>query len=138
MFIRFRGIRRLRVSIVETRCVGRGRVRSTHIASLGSVAVPATAPSRFAFWECVNDRFAELANLIDGEVQAMLLSSILVRIPTLTADELRALQAERALQQAIVAATAVDDDAFVLSAEDRRRLMKEIARLEGEDAWGEG
>jgi hypothetical protein len=94
MFVRFRQTpSRLQVSLVEGRRVG-GKVRHEHIASLGSILVPATIADRVAFWRRLHERLAKLSNRISADEQGKILGAIHVRIPMVTIDELRTLQRE--------------------------------------------
>ncbi|MFZ1107782.1 MAG: hypothetical protein WAN43_05485 [Rhodomicrobium sp.] len=96
MFVRFRQSRnRLQVSLIETRRV-QGKVRHEHIASLGSVDVPASVRGRLLFWSKVPDRLSRLANRIVSEEQMKIYNALHARIPMVTPDEQRALQIENA------------------------------------------
>src|ERR1700681_2586525 len=96
MFVRFRQSRlRLQVSLLETRRIN-GKVRNEHVASLGSVEMPATAASRLAFWARLHDRLAKLSNRLDATAQGKILGDVHARIPMVTLDEQRALQLENA------------------------------------------
>ena len=95
-FVRFRQTpSRLQVSLVEGRRVG-GKVRHEHIASLGSILVPATIADRVAFWRLLHERLAKLSNRIGADEQGKILGAIHARIPMVTIDELRTLQRENA------------------------------------------
>jgi hypothetical protein len=95
-FVRFRQTpSRLQVSLVEERRVG-GKVRHEHIASLGSILVPATIADRVAFWRLLHERLAKLSNRIGADEQGKILGAIHARIPMVTIDELRTLQRENA------------------------------------------
>jgi hypothetical protein len=125
MFVRFRkSSRRLDASLVETRRVG-GKVRQEHVASLGSIAVPATVADRVAFWPRLHARLAALSNRIDAEAQAKIFGSVHTRIPMPTIDEQRALQLQNAKTDAdrwngiesLHAATAADHKGLIAFAE---------------------
>jgi hypothetical protein len=93
MFVRFRQVRRLQVSLIEPRRVG-GKVRHEHVASLGAVDVPPTVADRVAFWRSLHERLSRLANRVDAAAQGKILGQVHTRIPMVTIDELRALQSE--------------------------------------------
>jgi hypothetical protein len=96
MFVRFRQSRlRLQVSLLETRRID-GKVRNEHVASLGSVEMPATVASRLAFWARLHDRLAKLSNRIDAATQGKILGNVHARIPMVMLDEQRGLQLENA------------------------------------------
>jgi hypothetical protein len=94
MFVRFRRVRhRLVVDLIETRRVG-GKVRSEHIARLGSTALPepVALAERISFWRELKDRFREmavrLANRVSADDRRKALAAIHARIPKPTqADE---------------------------------------------------
>jgi hypothetical protein len=93
MFVRFRAVRhRLVVDLVLTRRVG-GKVRSEHIARLGSVVLPEpiAARERIRFWRELKERFrdlARLANRVSADDRRKALAAIHARIPKPTeADE---------------------------------------------------
>ena len=94
MFVRFRLTpTRFQVSLVETRRVD-GRVRHEHVASLGSIAMPARVADRIQFWSRLHERLGKLSNRVTdiGKV----LGDVHARIPMVTPDEQRALQLENA------------------------------------------
>jgi hypothetical protein len=96
VFVRFRETpHRLQLSLVETRRID-GKVRHEHVASLGSIAVPASTADRIVFWQRLHARLARLSNRVDAEAQAKILGSVYARIPMPNADEQRALQLENA------------------------------------------
>jgi hypothetical protein len=94
MFVRFRPVRhRLVVDLVETRREN-GKVRSEHIARLGSVALPEPIGmrERIRFWRELKERFrslaARLANRVPSDDRRKALAAIHARIPKPTeADE---------------------------------------------------
>jgi hypothetical protein len=94
VFVRFRPIRhRLVVDLVETRRE-EGKVRSEHIARLGSVALPEPVGvrERVRFWRELKERFrgiaARLANRVSSDDRRKALAAIHARIPKPTeADE---------------------------------------------------
>jgi hypothetical protein len=108
MFVRFRPVRhRLIVDLVETRREN-GKVRSEHIARLGSVALPEPIGprERVRFWRELKARFRDiavrLANRVAADDRKKALAAIHARIPKPTeADE-----------QAARIETARDDVAF--------------------------
>jgi hypothetical protein len=85
---------RLQVSLVEGRRVG-GKVRHEHIASLGSVPIPAAAADRIAFWGLAGDRLERLANRIGNEKEKIV-SAIHARIPLFDGEDIRSVQRENA------------------------------------------
>jgi hypothetical protein len=93
MFVRFRETPYgLQVSLIQTRREG-GKVRHQHIAGLGAITIPASAPDRIAFWRGLHDRLSALSNCIVDE-QSKLLGAVHERIPMPTLDELRDVQLE--------------------------------------------
>jgi hypothetical protein len=106
MFVRFRAVRhRLVVDLIETSRID-GKVRSEHIARLGSVALPepAALAERVRFWRELKGRFREiavrLANRVSPDDRRKTLAAIHARIPKPTeADEQaheRAIEIEKA------------------------------------------
>jgi hypothetical protein len=90
MFVRFRDTaRRLQASLVETRRAN-GRVRHSHIASLGSIPFAPSPAERIAFWTQLHARLARLANRIDSAALGAILAAIHARIPTPTQAEQQA------------------------------------------------
>jgi hypothetical protein len=85
---------RLEISLRESRRVG-GKPRSEHIASLGSVPIPASLPDRVEFWRQLGGRFSKLSNRI-GADRGKLIASIHARIPKVTDDDIRTVQRENA------------------------------------------
>jgi hypothetical protein len=95
MFVRFRQTpSRLQVSLIEGRRVG-GKVRHEHIASLGSILVPATVADRIAFWNRAIERMDRLANRI-GDEKEKIVSAIHARIPLFDGEDIRSVQRENA------------------------------------------
>jgi hypothetical protein len=95
MFARFRQTpSRLQVSLVEGRRIG-GKVRHEHIASLGSIPIPAAAADRIAFWGVAGDRLERLANRIGSEKEKII-SAIHARIPLFDGEDIRSVQRENA------------------------------------------
>jgi hypothetical protein len=94
VFVRFRPVRhRLIVDLVETRRKN-GKVRSEHIARLGSVALPEPIGprERVRFWRELKERFRDiasrLANRVSSDDRRKALAAIRARIPKPTeADE---------------------------------------------------
>jgi hypothetical protein len=96
MFVRFRRTKtRLQVSLIETRRCG-GKIRHEHIGSLGSIELEPSIYARIEFWNHLHERLARLSNRLGGHGQAKVLGQVHTRIPMVTADEQRALQAENA------------------------------------------
>lgn len=80
MFTRFRETgRRLQVSLIETHRL-EGRVRHTHVASLGSIAVAMSPADRATFWTKLHQRLAELSNRVIGETHAAILGAVHARM----------------------------------------------------------
>jgi hypothetical protein len=100
MFARFRHTQSgLQVSLVETRRVA-GKVNHEHVASLGSVAMPATVADRLQFWSRLHERLGKLANRVSPDAQGKVLGEIHLRIPMVTPDEQARLQLENAAADA--------------------------------------
>lgn len=96
MFTRFKAtLSRLQVSLRESRRIA-DKVKSEHIASLGSIAMPMTIAGRVAFWTALHERLAKLANRINAEDQAKIIGAIHARVPMVTIEEQRTLQRENA------------------------------------------
>jgi hypothetical protein len=51
-----------------------GKVRSEHVAGLGSIDEPPSVTGRIAFWQALHDRLRRLANRIDGALLTVILS----------------------------------------------------------------
>ncbi len=126
MFVRFRPVRhRLVVDLVETRRED-GKVRSEHIARLGSVASPEPCGprERIVFWRELKERFrndlaARLANRVSSDDRRKALATIHARIPKPTeADE-----------QAARIETARDDLAFWEKVRDDFSEQGKITKL---------
>jgi hypothetical protein len=86
MFVRFGTVRsRLVVDLVETRREG-GKVKSEHIARLGSVALPVEAKERVRFWQELKRRFrdiaARLANRVSSDDRRKALAAIHAAFPS--------------------------------------------------------
>ena len=96
MFVRFRQQgRRLQPSLMQTRRVA-GKVRSEHVASLGSVDADVSVRERLAFWAKLPERLARLGNRVGPDEHAKIYGALHARIPMVTADEQRAIQEENA------------------------------------------
>ena len=92
MFVRFRQQgRRLQASLMQTRRVS-GKMRSEHIASLGSVDAEVSVRERLAFWAKLPERLARLGNRVGPDDQAKVYAALHARIPMVTPDEQRAIQ----------------------------------------------
>jgi hypothetical protein len=95
-FVRFRHQgRRLQPSLMQTRRVD-GKVRSDHIASLGSVDVDVSVRERLAFWAKLPGRLARLANRVGVDEHGKIYGALHARIPMVTPEEQRAVQEENA------------------------------------------
>jgi hypothetical protein len=89
MFIRFRKPKdRLQVSLVASRRVA-NKVAHEHLASLGSIADPATAYDRLEFWQRLHQRLARLGNRVDAADLGKVMAAVQARIPMVTPDEQR-------------------------------------------------
>src|SRR5271155_5445460 len=96
MFVRFRQQgRRLQASLIHTQRVA-GKMQSEHIASLGSVGADVSVRERLTFWAELPGRLARLGNRVGPDDQPKIYSALHARIPMVTPDEQRALQAENA------------------------------------------
>jgi hypothetical protein len=95
MFARFHQTpSRLQVSLRESRRIG-GKPRCEHIASLGSIPMPATVADRVEFFRKLSERLRKLSNRI-GDERAKIVNAIVGRIPRITDDDMRTLQRENA------------------------------------------
>ena len=96
MFVRFRQQRRrLQASLMQTQRVP-GKMRSEHIASLGSVDAAVSVRERLTFWAKLPERLARLGNRVHPNEHAKIYGALHARIPMVTADEQRAVQEENA------------------------------------------
>ena len=96
MFVRFQQQgRRLQPSLMQTRRVD-GKVRSEHIASLGSVDADVSVRARIAFWAKLPERLARLANRVGPDEHGKIYGALHARIPMVTVEEQRAVQQENA------------------------------------------
>jgi hypothetical protein len=96
MFVRFQQQgRRLQPSLMQTRRVA-GKVRSEHIASLGSVDDGVLVRERIAFWAKLPGRLARLANRVGPDEHGKIYGALHARIPMVTPDEQRTVQEENA------------------------------------------
>ena len=82
-------------SLMQTRRVS-GKMRSEHIASLGSIDAEVSVCERLAFWAKLPERIARLANRVGSDEHAKIYGALHARIPMVTADEQRAIQEARA------------------------------------------
>jgi hypothetical protein len=102
MFVRFRRVRhRLIVQLIETRRLG-GKVKSEHLATLGSAALPEPieARERIRFWRELKERFRDLAarlgNRVTADDRRKALAAIHARIPKPTEADEQAVRIETA------------------------------------------
>ncbi len=96
MFVRFRNQgRRFQPSLMQTRRIAE-KVRSEHVASLGSVDADVSVRERLAFWAKLPGRLARLANRVSPDDHGKIYEALHARIPMVTAEELRAIQEENA------------------------------------------
>jgi hypothetical protein len=94
MFVRFRQQRhRLQASLIVTHWAA-GKPKAEHIGSLGSVDCPPSVRERLAFWGKLPERLAKLDNRVGAGEHARIYASLHARIPMVTPDEQRAVQAE--------------------------------------------
>ena len=73
-----------------------GKMQSEHIASLGTVAADVSVRERLAFWAELPARLARLGNRVGVEDHAKIYGALHARIPMVTPEEQRDLQAENA------------------------------------------
>jgi hypothetical protein len=100
MFVRSRlQCHRLQLSIVDTNRVD-GRVRSTHIAALGSVPSDMSVPGRAAFWGQAERRVDKLGNQLDKATREKLLGELRTKIPVPTKAEQQEAKREAAKARA--------------------------------------
>jgi hypothetical protein len=127
MFVRTRRTgARLQLSLIETTRAG-GKVRSEHVAALGSVPVSPATADRVAFWDRLHQRLAGLANRLDPEAQGKILGAVHASVPMPTIADQRAVQLENAKADVALwaglrdmnAATAGDHKALVAKAESK-------------------
>ena len=96
MFVRFRKQgRRLGVSLMQTRRIA-SKVRSEHVAALGSVDAEVSVRERFEFWAGLPERLARLGNRLGADEQPKIYAALHARIPMVTPDDQRAIQEEDA------------------------------------------
>jgi hypothetical protein len=87
MFVRIRQTsRRLQASLIETHRTD-GGVRSVHVASIGTIAVPLSVAGRLAFWEQAHERLARLGNRLDQTARAKLVDELAAKIQMVTEAE---------------------------------------------------
>ena len=76
---------------MQTRRVD-GKVRSEHIASLGSVDADVSVRERIAFWAKLPGRLDRLGNRVAAAEHGKIYGALHARIPMVTPDEQRAVQ----------------------------------------------
>jgi hypothetical protein len=124
MFVRFRSTSaQLQVSLIETRRVT-GKVRSEHIAGLGTIAQPATVIDRAEFWQSLHQRLDRLANRIADLTP--ILTAVHSRIPLPTPAEQRTAMLETAEADARLWESL--RDIHQSTADDHRGLAGEVER----------
>lgn len=124
MFVRFRSsARRLSLSIVQNERRD-GKVRQSHIASLGAVSWPPSVVDRDAFWARLHERLARLANRVDRETQNAILEQVHKKLPLPTNNERCTAQLEQAQADAAKADTAADE-----AKQHRDRAKNRIASI---------
>lgn len=100
MSVRFRQTaRRLQVSLIAGHREG-AKVRSEHIAGLGSIPLDWSTADRIAFWIRLHQRLDTLGNRVDAAGRGAILTAIHARIPMPTQDDQQAVQLERAHEDA--------------------------------------
>jgi hypothetical protein len=86
MFVRFRHQgRRLQPSLMQTRRVD-GKVRSEHIASLGSVDADVSVRERIAFWAKLPGRLDRLGNRVAAAEHGKIYGALHAREPNAVAQ----------------------------------------------------
>jgi hypothetical protein len=94
MFVRFRlQGNRLQASLVQSRRAA-GKVQAEHIGALGSVDADVSVRPRLAFWTKLPQRLAALGNRLGADDEPKIRGALHSRIPMVTPDEQRAVQAE--------------------------------------------
>src|SRR5271165_2865298 len=94
MFVRFRlQGNRLQASLVHSRRAD-GKVQAEHIGALGAVDAEVSVRSRLAFWVKLPERLAALGNRLGADDEPKIRAALHSRIPMVTPDEQRAVQAE--------------------------------------------
>jgi hypothetical protein len=73
-----------------------GKMHNEHIASLGSVDADVSVRERLAFWAKLPERLARLGNRVGPDEHAKIYGALHARIPMVTPDDQRAIQAENA------------------------------------------
>jgi hypothetical protein len=138
MFVRFRPVRhRLIVDLVETRREN-GKVRSEHIARLGSVALPEPIGprERVRFWRELKARFRDiavrLANRVAADDRKKALAAIHARIPKPTEADEQAARIETARD--VVAFWEKVRDGSSEQSEINKTRRKLIAKVEADIA----
>ncbi len=71
-----------------------GRCSAEHIGALGSVDAEVSVRSRLAFWAKLSQRLAALGNRLGADEHPKIYAALHSRIPMVTPDEQRAVQAE--------------------------------------------
>jgi hypothetical protein len=133
MFVRFRPVRhRLIVDLVVTRREN-GKVRSEHIARLGSVALPEPIGprERVRFWRELKTRFRDiavrLANRVASDDRKKALAAIHARIPKPTEADEQAVRIEKARDDVAFWEKVRDSEAPEAKINKTRRRLIEAA-----------
>jgi hypothetical protein len=96
MFVKFRTRNsRLLASLIENRRLN-GRIKTEHIANLGSCPLEPTVNDRIKFWQQLHERLGRLDNRVDDATKAKVYASIHARIPMVVVDEQQSLRIENA------------------------------------------
>jgi hypothetical protein len=139
MFVRFRRqYRRLNVSLVATRRID-GKVKTEHVAALGSVpdAEPAPTKDRVAFYRGLKERLDRLMNRIDADQRRAIVAAVVAKIPVPDKDEITAMQLAQAEDDAVFWRGCAKDfgDGGFAAAMDQMVLAKAKERVEGNAAF---
>ena len=137
MFVRYRRNKsKLQLSVVESHRLADGKIVQEHVASLGSIADPATPIDRLEFWQALHGRLGRLNNRIDGETAGKIMTAVHARVPMVTQDEQRALKLATAEEDARFARSLHDmhDDSVTGQRRLASNAQKAIANGEAEMA----
>jgi hypothetical protein len=126
---------------MQTRRVA-GKVKTEHIASLGSVDADVSVRDRIDFWSKIPERLARLANRVGPEEQGAIYAALHARIPMVTPDDQRVVQEENAeaderfwsSMHGLNAASAEEHKALIASAESKLREHESAAADAAEEA----
>ena len=134
MFTRFRKTKsRLQVSLVTTRRVA-GKVMHEHVASLGSIADPASAYDRLEFWQRLHERLGRLGNRVDAADLGKVMAAVHERVPMVTPDEQRELRLKTAEEEARLAQSFHDMHAEAVTGQKGLIARAQVSVSQGEAA----